>query len=434
VARFAAQVVGVANVPLRALASLPLIGRELAGRPQVASTAGVAAGLAAMAARAVLLGAPLRSGRYRMSIAQVLDLADDLGTAQERAAVMAALRPAGAGQRPALPDLGILASDGPPAALARLAVYGVLAPSPHNTQPWQFRVAGGALRITPDATRALPVADPRRRGLAISLGCSAMSILVAAAAAGLAMTLEIGPGAGVRLAVADGDPDQDLARLFGALATRVTDKRGYPPQPVEPPSVPVPAGIGISYVADPDTRAQVADLHRQAVGELARTNSFSSELAGWLRTDQADPRRDGMTLPMPADQAGAVIAELARSGEPLRELGERDARALAAGPLVGFLTSGRDSETDWIRTGLAWQRLSLVAHASGLAVAPLTAVVEDPHARQAAAALVAPGQQVQMLFRLGTSPGPLSPTARRDPALTTGGIQVVPEMPDSPQV
>jgi hypothetical protein len=248
------------------------------------------------------------------------------------------------------------------------------------------------------------------------------------------MTLEIGPGAGVRLAVADGDPDQDLARLFGALATRVTDKRGYPPQPVEPPSVPVPAGIGISYVADPDTRAQVADLHRQAVGELARTNSFSSELAGWLRTDQADPRRDGMTLPMPADQAGAVIAELARSGEPLRELGERDARALAAGPLVGFLTSGRDSETDWIRTGLAWQRLSLVAHASGLAVAPLTAVVEDPHARQAAAALVAPGQQVQMLFRLGTSPGPLSPTARRDPALTTGGIQVVPEMPDSPQV
>src|SRR5258708_36288746 len=33
VSRFAAQVIGVHNVPLRALASLPLIGRELVGRP-----------------------------------------------------------------------------------------------------------------------------------------------------------------------------------------------------------------------------------------------------------------------------------------------------------------------------------------------------------------------------------------------------------------
>jgi tRNA threonylcarbamoyladenosine dehydratase len=66
--RFAAQVIGIGNVPLRALESLPLVGRELAGRPQVASTANVAAGAAAMAARSVLLGAPLRIGRYRLSL------------------------------------------------------------------------------------------------------------------------------------------------------------------------------------------------------------------------------------------------------------------------------------------------------------------------------------------------------------------------------
>ena len=52
VSRYAAQVIGVGNVPLRALASLPLIGRELVGRPQLASTASTAAGLAALAARA----------------------------------------------------------------------------------------------------------------------------------------------------------------------------------------------------------------------------------------------------------------------------------------------------------------------------------------------------------------------------------------------
>jgi hypothetical protein len=41
---------------------------------------------------------------------------------------------------------------------------------------------------------------------------------------------------------------------------------------------------------------------------------------------------------------------------------------------------------------------------------------ENPRTRRAASALVPAGQHVQMLFRLGRSPGPLPPTPRRDPA------------------
>jgi hypothetical protein len=104
------------------------------------------------------------------------------------------------------------------------------------------------------------------------------------------------------------------------------------------------------------------------------------------------------------------------SAEPLQQLGERDAQALAAGPLIGLLTSTEDTEAAWVRAGLAWQHLALVAHLSGLAVAPLTAVVENPATRHAAAAHLPAGQHLQMLFRLGRSPGPLPPTARRDPA------------------
>jgi nitroreductase len=417
VSRFAAQVIGIDNVPLRALASLPLINRELVGRPQVASTAGAAAGLAAMAARSVLLGAPLRSGRYRFSLTDAYGLPDDRGTARERAAVMARLRPApaAAARRPELQDPPTLAGDGTDVALTRLAAYATLAPSPHNTQPWQFRVADRSLMIGPDHSRALPVADPRRRALAISLGCSAASVLVAAAAAGLGMTLEITPDGRVRLGLADTEADRALARLFPALTSRVTDKRSYPPQTVEPPRLAWPPGIGVRYVADPKAREHIADLHRQAVGDLTRTGSFASELAGWLRADPADPRRDGMTVPLPPDAAAALIAALSISAEPLKDMGERDAQALAAGPLIGLLTSREDTETAWIRAGLAWQHLTLTAHISGLAAAPLTAVVENPTTRQAASTHALAGQHLQMLFRLGKAPGPLPPTARRDP-------------------
>ena len=414
--RFAAQAIGVDNVPLRALASLPLIGRELVGRPQVASTAGMAAGAAAMAARSVLLGAPLRSGRYPVSLTEAFGLPDDRGDAGERAAIMARLRPGRPGLRPVLHDPSALAGDGVDLALTRLAGYATLAPSPHNTQPWRFRVADGALTISPDMSRALAVADPAGRALTISLGCSAMSALVAAAAAGLSLTVEIAPDGEIRLLVADAEADPALARLFPALTSRVTDKRPYPPDPVDPPELPLPSGIGLHYVADPSSREHVADLHRQAVSELARTGGFAQELAGWLRADPADPRRDGMTLP-PGLNATALIAALRASGEPLVEMGERDAQALAAGPLIGLLTSSEDSRPAWVRAGLAWQRLALTAGTCGLAVAPLTAVVENPQTRADAVTLIpaAAGQHIQMLFRLGRPPGSLPPTARRDP-------------------
>ena len=436
VSRFAAQVIGVDNVPLRALASLPLINRELVGRPQVASTAAAAAGLAALAARSVLLDAPLPSGRYRLSLTDACGLPDDRGTADERAAVLARLRPApqapqasqAPAQRPELHDPRTLASDAGDAGdvtLARLAAYATLAPSPHNTQPWQFRVDGRSLTIGPDPARALAVADPRRRALAISLGCCAASVLVAAAAAGLGMTLRIAPDGTVRLGLAgpetDTAADPALARLFPALISRVTDKRSYPPEPVEPPHLACPPGIAVRYVADPRTREHLAGLHRQAVGDLTRTGAFARELAGWLRADPADPRRDGMTMPLPPDAAAALIKALGSSAGPLRQLGERDAQALAAGPLIGLLTSTEETEDTgpaWVRAGLAWQHLALVARSEGLAVAPLTAVVENPATRQAAAAHVPAGQHLQMLFRLGRSPGPLPPTARRDPAWT----------------
>ena len=419
VSRFAAQVIGIDNVPLRALASLPLINRELAGRPQVASTVQAAAGLTALAVRSVLLGAPLRSGRYRLSLAAAFGLPDDQGTADERAAIMAQLRPVAGrppdgGRRPELHDPGTLAGDGGNVALTRLAAYGTLAPSPHNTQPWRFGVADGWLTISADASRAVPVADPRGRAVTISVGCAALSVLVAASAAGLGLTLEILSDGGARLAVAGAEADPALTALFQALISRVTDKRPYPPEVVEPPRLTWPEGTGVHYAAD---RQYLADLHREAVAELAGTGAFAAELAGWLRTDPADPRRDGMTMPLPPDAARALIAALGRSGQPLKDMGERDAEALSAGPLVGLLSTVADTEAAWVRAGLAWQRLALAAHAGGLAVAPLTAVVENPRTRRAASALVPAGQHIQMLFRLGRSPGPLPPTSRRDPTL-----------------
>ncbi len=115
-------------------------------------------------------------------------------------------------------------------------------------------------------------------------------------------------------------------------------------------------------------------------------------------------------------------------------MGERDAQALAAGPLIGLLTSTEETEAAWVRAGLAWQHLTLAAHISGLAVAPLTAIVENPRTRQAASAHAPAGQHLQMLFRLGKSPGSASPHRTARPHLGRSLTNTELMSPDRPRV
>src|SRR6185369_14947284 len=69
--------------------------------------------------------------------------------------------------------------------ISLLTKYGVLAPSVHNTQPWQFQVGADFLLVTANPDLLLPHADPTGRGLQIALGCCVTNIEVAAAHFGL---------------------------------------------------------------------------------------------------------------------------------------------------------------------------------------------------------------------------------------------------------
>ena len=46
--------------------------------------------------------------------------------------------------------------------------WAVLAPSRHNTQPWNFEIEGDELRVYADLARALPEADPDGRQLVMT--------------------------------------------------------------------------------------------------------------------------------------------------------------------------------------------------------------------------------------------------------------------------
>lgn len=83
--RYAVLLVGQEYIPTRALASLPEIGRTLVGRPQLYNTVAVDSGLAAYAARQIILSDKPASGRYFIKFSDLLGISgSDLSQTAER--------------------------------------------------------------------------------------------------------------------------------------------------------------------------------------------------------------------------------------------------------------------------------------------------------------------------------------------------------------
>ena len=62
--KYAVKMVGIENVPTRALESVKEIGKTLVGRPQLSSTVIFSGALGTYVTRQIVLGNELKSGRY----------------------------------------------------------------------------------------------------------------------------------------------------------------------------------------------------------------------------------------------------------------------------------------------------------------------------------------------------------------------------------
>jgi len=71
---------------------------------------------------------------------------------------------------------------------------GILAASPHNTQPWLFRVSNSSIELYADTKRNTGALDPYLREQHISLGCALENLMLAAGASGYSASVSLLPG------------------------------------------------------------------------------------------------------------------------------------------------------------------------------------------------------------------------------------------------
>ena len=296
--------------------------------------------------------------------------------------------------------------------------YAILAPNPHNRQPWLVDLATPETVILHrDTTRDLPHTDPHARQLTIGLGCFLELMVLAAAETGHRVDLtlypegEDGPVAHARFAEGI-TPDP----LFAHVLARRSCKEPFEDRPVPEAAVDRLASFA-RIVTDPQQVAALRTLTWEAWQTEAFTPRTMKESVDLMRFGKAEINAN----PDGIDLGGAFLEALMAAGM-LNRAAQMDPQSagfkegvriyremLDATPAYAVLTTPRNRRIDQIDAGRRWLRLNLMTAALGLSLHPVSQALQEfpemaAHYREAHRLLAAPGHTVQMLGRLGYGP------------------------------
>ena len=320
--------------------------------------------------------------------------------------------------------------------------YAILAPNPHNMQPWRIELGpDGEFTVYCDLDRLLPETDPPARQITIGFGCFLELCRQAAAEAGLradidhfpdgepSTRLDERPIARVRLVE---DPTVTPDPLFAIALQRRTNRLPFDTsRPVDASTLAeletgAVDGVDIFASADAEMVETLRTLTKDAWRIEWDTPATRRESIGVMRIGKSavDANPYGLSVD---DRLSSVVGLLGMmSPEALDDPSSTAYResfnfyAGACETAMGFVwsTTPTNSRRAQLDAGRAWVRTQLLANSLGVSFHPLSQALQEfpemePLYARAHTLLAAEGHTVQMLARLGyaadVGPAPREP-------------------------
>jgi hypothetical protein len=311
--------------------------------------------------------------------------------------------------------------------------YAILAPNPHNRQPWMvdLRMQDTVLLFC-DPTRLLPKTDPFSRQIMIGLGAFIENFVITASQSGRSVdttlfpqgfpesSIDERPVAMMRLGhTTPADP------LFRHILNRRSTKTPYDMARAIPAndiaaiiSSPRSGLHAIRIETDPQVMTAMRGFMMRA-GEIeAMTPRTWQESVDLMRIGRAEiaANPDGISIGGPMIETllanGRINrAMMADTSSPAFRAGtERYTASAAATPAAIWYATAGNTRVDQIEAGRAWMRIALTAVEMGLCLHPMSQVLQEfPEMSKELAAFheyvgVRPPARVQMLARIGYGP------------------------------
>lgn len=309
--------------------------------------------------------------------------------------------------------------------------YAILAPNPHNRQPWMVDVSAPdrvVLYVDPD--RLLPHTDPFNRQITIGLGCFLEVMRLAALESGYQVDVDLFPeGASdtaldrrpvavCRFSDTDAPPDP----LFQQVPHRRSLKEPFDTaRPVDPAHLAVVQAAAqhfpVQGTLDPDTVQSLRDLSTAAFETEFTTPHTYKESVDLFRIGarEVNANPDGIDLAGPFFEglrlAGLFNREKALDPNGLGFRSGLDMVNANTSTAMGHIwqVTPTNTRADQIRAGADWVRINLAATSVGLGFQPLSQALQEfsemAPLYQLAHEMMAPdGGTVQMWARIGYGP------------------------------
>ena len=298
----------------------------------------------------------------------------------------------------------------------RALSYALLAPNPHNRQPWLAElIADDGLTIYRDKSLNLPVTDPFDRQLTIGMGCFLELMEMAAAEEGIRVETKLFPqGENGPVAQCSFVPDAASPNpLFAQVLLRRSHKEAFEDRKVTEPEAASLQAYAELFLNGEDRDAIRRIAHDAWMAEV-ETPAAWKESIDLLRIgkNEINANPDGI------DVSGSFVESLALLGLVTREAAldinnpnarapiEDTAKAILGSPAYAMIVTPGNSRFDQIEAGRNWLRLNLTATGADLALRPVSqALQEYPEVKsyhdEIHTRFAPNGETVQMLGLLG---------------------------------
>ncbi|WP_020592271.1 Acg family FMN-binding oxidoreductase [Kiloniella laminariae] len=308
--------------------------------------------------------------------------------------------------------------------------YAILAPNPHNRQPWLVDLKSDTeATLFCQLNRLLPETDPFNRQITIGLGCFLEIFGIAAAESGYRAEIDIFPeGSNARTLDARAiahirlveDTTQKKDPLFTAILNRRTNRtvfdetRNIAQSDLDAIDRSGRGAVRVSVLNDARSIASLKEIGWQASLVETKTPEKHGESVGLMRIgkDEIEKAPDGISLGGPflevANRIGYVTREsladpasgaFAESLDYMRPLNE------TAGAFI-ILATAENNRVSQIEAGRDYVRANLTATVLGISMQPHSQALQEYNEmkdlyRRIHAAFAEEGETLQMLARIG---------------------------------
>lgn len=291
-----------------------------------------------------------------------------------------------------------------------LIEFALLAPSSHNTQPWLFKLSEKGIAVCINRNRSLPKSDPTGRQMYISIGAAIQNIIFAAEYFGFSHSLkfvfESDQVAEIILERTAADPDKK--HIMEALISRHNNRFEFSDKSIPDSFLQLMKNFAdeldleINFISDANEKAVLAEIVLKSIAEAFSDKDFTSELSNWIKPSlrKYPDGMPGYNIDIPFF-ASFLVPFVIRNFNVSKMQVKMHVPMLKKAPIFVILSSSQDDSGAWVRTGMLFERIAVLAESQSVNVGVLAAPIEINDNYKKIKDLVGIRSRPQMFFRIG---------------------------------